>query len=209
MKDTEKLWKKFVVLEGLDGAGTTTQKDALVSALKESKFTVSGTCEPTAMPTGLFLRRCLKNEEHVDPGTLAYLFSADRYEHLHHQGDGIATCLDRGDIVICDRYLFSSLAYQSLALPFNHIAALNAFFPLPEFLFFLEVPAETALSRIRSRGNREIFESSAVLKQVEKGYQQVLDHYAQSGMEIVIIDGTLPKEAITGIILEKLQPILR
>ena len=108
--------KNFIVFEGIDGAGTTTQQRLLKERL-QSQFPHIGchsTAEPTSGPTGTFLRSVLRGEVQVSPRTAAYLFAADRQEHLAATG-GIEELCRNNTIVISDRYLFSSLAYQSAA----------------------------------------------------------------------------------------------
>jgi dTMP kinase len=207
MQDTKKVWKKFVVLEGLDGAGTTTQKEALTKALVMRGEKVFSTCEPTDGPVGRFLRQGLKGDYPLEAGTFANLFAADRYEHLFNETDGIQKQIGSGSIVICDRYLFSSLAYQSLDYPFERIMALNEHFPLPEFLFFLDIKPSIAGKRLKDRSEREIFENEETQNRVFDGYKKALAHFSDSPMEMVRIDATLPREKITEIILNKMFPV--
>ncbi len=110
---------KFIVFEGLDGAGTTTQLHLLEKNLKEAGVTVFATAEPTDSAIGRLIRSVLRKEISVEPKTLAMLYATDRYEHLYGKG-GIIEHLDAGDTVICDRYLYSSIAYQSITCGINN-----------------------------------------------------------------------------------------
>lgn len=125
----------FIVFEGLDGAGTTTQAGLLEKKFKEEGITCSAGFEPTDNFIGKIIRRILRGEEEVAPGTLAKLFAADRHEHLYNNSSGIIARCRRGEIVISDRYLFSSLAYQSIIFGFDRVLKLNSEYPLPEHLF--------------------------------------------------------------------------
>src|SRR5258705_309057 len=99
----------FIVLEGLDGAGTTTQTERLAAALRARGQTVLATAEPTDGPVGRLLRRFLSGELEIEETAQALLFAADRLHHLQNQ---IEPTLAGGAIVISDRYYLSNLAYQ-------------------------------------------------------------------------------------------------
>ena len=130
--------KNFIVFEGLDGAGTSTQSRLLSKEIKSSFLTF----EPTDSKIGGLIRDCLKKKINFDTLTLAFLFSADRRDHLYKKNGIIDRC-KQNQIVISDRYLFSSLAYQSIDYPFDQILELNKYFPLPEVVFFLDTSLET------------------------------------------------------------------
>ena len=107
--------KNFIVFEGIDGAGTSTQIKKLVergNSNEPGRFVA--TAEPTTGETGRFLRRMLGGEFHVDEKTNAYLFAADRCEHIFGKS-GVKELCDDGKIVVSDRYFFSSMAYQSVS----------------------------------------------------------------------------------------------
>ncbi len=127
--------KKFIVLEGLDGSGTTTQIKMLSDKFKNSGIKLLVTAEPTDNRIGRIIRETLHHKYKIKPDTLALLFAADRNEHLFGK-KGIIDYLDEGYYVISDRYFFSSIAYQSLNCDLDWVIALNNF-PLPEYLFLL------------------------------------------------------------------------
>ena len=102
----------FIVFEGIDGAGTTTQLKKLKEVFSEDELEI--TAEPTSLETGKFLRRLLKGEFEADPKTAAFLFAADRCEHIWGKGGVYEKC-ESGKIVVSDRYIFSSLAYQGVS----------------------------------------------------------------------------------------------
>lgn len=188
--------RNFIVLEGLDGAGTTTQLDMLCSRLEQEGIPAFRTNEPTSGHIGRFIREILGSKITVDPFTLALLFSADRNEHVNGE-NGIKALAEAGTRVICDRYLFSSLAYQSMDVDFDTVAQLNSFYPLPEHLFFIELSPEECEKRRAARGEAaEIFEKLEFQKKIDANYRKVLELYKDSPMKIHIIDGRLSREEI-------------
>lgn len=195
--------KNFVVFEGIDGSGTSTQLKILKDKLKNKNafFTV----EPTESETGKFLRTILSGAVQVHPTTAAFLFAADRNEHIYGK-NGILEHTKNGDICICDRYLFSSLAYQTTSCGKQLPQKLNEDFPLPEILFYFSIKPEVSLKRIKSRGVTEIYEKLDFLTQTEQEYNRVINDYKTNAeMKIVEIDATLPIEEISKIIWNELS----
>ena len=181
--------KNFIVLEGLDGCGTTTQTSLLIKKLEESGISAFGTNEPTDGSIGRFIRSILQKKESVDPFTLALLFSADRNEHVYGK-NGIAAQAASGKMVICDRYLFSSLAYQSLFMDYGTVAQLNQFYPLPEYLFFIDLSPEECQKRMAARGEEsELFERLELQRRIDTNYKKTLSLLSGSEMKIEVIDG--------------------
>lgn len=186
----------FVVFEGIDGSGTTTQLKILEDRLRGKS--VWFTCEPTDTAVGKLLRQALKGDCRLQEETMARLFAADRCEHLF-SSDGIIQRCTSGQIVFCDRYLFSSLAYQGNPEIRQQVASQNADFPLPEYLFFFDINPDTALERVDARGGtKEIYETTDFQHEVSKRYRQILDDYStmETGMKIITIDASLPVETI-------------
>jgi dTMP kinase len=183
--------RNFIVFEGIDGSGTSTQIGKLRE--KTENRPVWYTCEPTALETGTFIRRFLRGEFSLTPETAAFLFAADRQEHLYGPG-GIAEQAANGTLVICDRYIFSSMAYQSPECGAsggpNLTDELNRNFPLPEYLFFFDIDPVISLNRIIHRKITEIYEKADFLTRVREEYQRVLARYEGCGMNIIRIDGT-------------------
>ncbi|MFP4209818.1 MAG: dTMP kinase [Alkalispirochaeta sp.] len=186
----------FIVFEGLDGAGTTTQARLLHEFLRETdgseEKTPVLTCEPTDRPTGRLIRTLLAADEHVEAWTLALLFAADRNEHLKDPIRGIEAALGNGQIVISDRYLFSSLAYQGSFADFTEVERLNGAFPLPEYLLFIDTPLHTAEKRMSSRAVRDRLEQSTVQERVEGRYRAVIDEFEERvpAMKVHRFDGS-------------------
>ena len=199
----------FVVFEGIDGAGTSTQMRLL--AERDSGKKIAFTAEPTERPTGKFLRQILAGKEKVAPQTAAYLFAADRAEHLWGQG-GIVDQTKNGLTVVSDRYLFSNLAYQGVTCGEDLPKTLNSPFPLPQLLFFFDISAQKSLERVEKRGEaKEIYENEKFLNDTASRYRAIIDQYKKlenSGMRIVELDATLPKEKISDLIWKEILPII-
>lgn len=193
--------QNFIVFEGIDGAGTSTQLQRLSRRADSDRFFF--TAEPTDHPTGRFLRSMLKGDMALDPRTASFLFAADRTEHVWGKDAagkdrGIQHIAESGKIVVSDRYLFSSLAYQSIDCGMELPAKLNELFPLPSLVFFFDLPADIALARVDGRGSREIYEQEPFLQQVREAYRQVFQRYEKSGMKIVTLDASESPDCIEG-----------
>jgi len=195
---TAATFERFIVLEGLDGAGTTTQLRLAAQKLGERHLPHCCTSEPTAGPLGRIIRDILAHRLKTHPRTLALLFAADRTEHLHEPGTGILDRLKRGELVICDRYLFSSLAYQSLDCDFEFVYALNREFIIPRHLVFLDTPIELSQSRLaaRSAGDTELFEALGVQSRILANYGRAFELYREAGMQLHRIDGSIPADEV-------------
>ncbi len=191
--------RNFVVFEGLDGTGTTTQLKELEKRFRKVDRPVHFTAEPTDHETGKLVRNVLSGNVSVEPETLARLFAADRGEHIYSE-NGILSNLEAGKAVFTDRYLFSSLAYQSLSCDPRLVKTLNDPFPLPELLFFFEIDPAQAMKRVHTRGIRkEIFENTQFQEKVHDKYHEILEQYriSEPCMTIVRIQATEPIETIT------------
>ncbi len=199
--------KNFIVLEGIDGAGTSTQIKKLVQSNPEKYI---ATAEPTDGPTGKFLRRMLSGEFHVDEKTNAYLFAADRCEHIFGKG-GVKELCESGKTVVSDRYFFSSLAYQSVSCGLELPQLLNSPFPLPEYLFFFDINPEISLARVNNRnGKKEIYENLESQKKIASLYEKVISMYEsdpvlREEMKIIRIDASKSIEDISQIIKDELD----
>ncbi|MGB1277523.1 MAG: dTMP kinase, partial [Nannocystaceae bacterium] len=135
----------MIALEGIDGSGTTSQARALASALRAQGYEVVVTCEPTKRRIGSLIRQALANDQ-LDPAALALLFAADRIDHLAGE---IGPAVARGAIVICDRYLMSSLVYQALDCDLGWIRTINRFATPPDLYLCIELPVEVAFARVQ------------------------------------------------------------
>lgn len=189
--------KNFIVFEGIDGAGTSTQIKKICDKNPQKFFQ---TAEPTSLETGKFLRRMLGGEFSVDEKTNSFLFAADRAEHLYGK-NGIIEQINNGKTVISDRYLFSSLAYQSISCGEELPKLLNSTFPLPEILFFFEIDPEISLKRVDSRNEKkEIYEKIETQKKIAMEYEKIISEYENNPsctMKIIRIDATKSIEEIS------------
>jgi dTMP kinase len=190
--------KDFIVFEGIDGAGTSTQIK-LLAEKNPAKFTT--TAEPTSGETGRFLRRMLAGDFSVDEKTNAFLFAADRCEHIYGKG-GVIEEINKGKIVLSDRYFFSSLAYQSVSCGKEIPELVNSAFPLPEILFYFQINPEISLGRVNARGEKkEIYETIEKQKKIAAQYDAVISEYEKpeknGGMKIVRIDASKTIEEIS------------
>lgn len=196
--------KGFIVIEGLDGSGTTTQLENISSRLKNRNIPHEKTFEPTNMETGLLIRRVLSGEIKLEQETIAYLFAGDRYEHINGKNKGIRQLLENNDYVISDRYHFSSIAYQSIGSSATLVKELNSRFPLPEFLIFVDVPVEECQKRMAKRDNgKDIYDAIEYQKKVLANYNEAIELFSDSQMNVVRIDGMKLPEEITDEIMEK------
>lgn len=198
--------KNFVVFEGLDGCGTTTQSSRFASIFSKAKLPYLITAEPTKMPVGMLIRQVLSGEIHAEPETLAYLFAADRNEHLYGQ-NGILEACTKGQLVLCDRYVLSSLAYQGSVCKNNLPARLNADFPPPELTVFFRIRPEKAMQRVAGRSHLEIFEKLAFQERIARMYDDALRQAIDAGWQIVEIDAEQNIDSVTDQIVKALRGI--
>lgn len=184
----------FIVLEGLDGAGTTTQTARLEEWLRALGLTVVVTREPSDGPIGRLIREMLRNRHgDVDPSAIALLFAADRVDHLARE---IHPNLSAGNIVISDRYLMSSLAYQGRDGNLPWVEILNQRADTPDLTILLDVDLEVCLSRLASRGSEaELYERRETLEAVCAAYRRLVDEEKISGA-LAVVDGSVEVEQV-------------
>jgi len=186
----------FMVFEGIDGSGLTTQSKILKDYLEEKGNKVFLTKEPTNSHIGRLIRKTLKGSPtggcsdsyidlSMDQETLGLLFAVDRSMHM----DIIKKEL-KDSFVICDRYYFSNFAYQMLNVDLNHLIRINSRFLKPDLTIFLDVPAEVCKKRIdENREHIEIFENRETLERIRKNYIKIIKLFKKKGYNIVEIDG--------------------
>lgn len=193
----EKYKGKFIVLEGIDGSGLSTQSQCLKTLL-ESEYglqTVSAK-EPSDGPFGSVIRQVLSDRLNgIDSRSLALLFAADRIDHGHNK---LIPALRQGKYVVCDRYLWSSLAYQGRDIDFSWLETINKFACKPDLTIFIRVRPEVSLERITgSRLKTEIFEKLEILEEVYQNYIKIFKEWQNSGKKVVAIDGEQSKKKVT------------
>ncbi|MBQ4561459.1 MAG: dTMP kinase [Clostridia bacterium] len=201
---------KFIVFEGIDGSGKTTQIQLLHKALTERNIPVHITKEPTDDPMGKQLRKYLGGKEKTDLRAIAALFAADRLHHITAE-NGILDNLAKGRTVLCDRYYLSSYAYQSVDCDLDWIMALNreaASIARPDLHIFLDVPPEQSMQRVENRGEtEEIFEKLDRQQQIRKNFFDLFE-MLKDKENILIVDGTRTPETIAEEIFNKVKEIL-
>lgn len=195
-------------MEGGDGTGTSTQ----IALLKERLSKTEGAppysigFEPTDGPIGSLVRSALRGETRLRPETVARLFAADRGEHLYAK-DGVAERSERGELVISDRYVPSSLVYQGLACGEELPYALNADFPKPELILFFDVDPNVAIRRIQHREVKDEFEKLDFQLLVKERYERILGTYAGTETRVARIDAALPIEKVSELVWSELRKL--
>lgn len=204
----EKILKNFIVFEGLDGSGTTTQLKLLKDYLETNDKLVFTTNEPTKNAIGSLIKKeFLSGNTPTTPLTLALLYAADREDHLNNPIYGIKQQLNEGKIVLQDRYFYSSLAYQNVEVNYNFIDYINNY-ESPEYLIFIDTDVDECLNRINTRGEKkEIFEKKEFLKQTLLNYKNVFSHLS-SNIKFKTINGNQNREDIFKDILLFLKDII-
>ena len=178
----------FIAFEGLDGAGSSTQSRLLAERLEKNGRAVLLTKEPTSdTPIGKLIREILQHKWSTSPEGLQLLFSADRAEHLQNT---IEPALKNGQVVITDRYLFSTLAYGGMSVETEWLKELNKFFPLPDITFLFRLAPEECIKRIAGRGSEfELFEKQEKLEKIAKNYEKILWDY--KGIQLIDASKTI------------------
>lgn len=190
----------LLVIEGIDGAGTTTQARRLYDALQAQDIECHLTREPSDGPIGKLLRQILAGEHApTDATTLGLLFAADRADHLQRE---IEPALAAGKVVISDRYYHSSLAYQGSEEDRSWISMLNQRARRPDQTYFLQVDPEVAARRrADDQRSEELFDKLETQKRVADGYREVVSELSTSE-PIYSIDGHRALDSISQVIQE-------
>lgn len=171
----------FICVEGLDGCGKTTQTKLLVRRLRRKRYDAIYTAEPSRGKIGKFIKRhCLHSEKRVSSIIEALLFAADRFEHVE---DVIVPAIGKGKIVVSDRYVYSSLAYQGAAgLDLEWIEKVNEHAIHPDLAFFIDVKPEIVVKRLKPK--KSVMENLQTQQKVREVYMK----FVENG-ELVKIDG--------------------
>lgn len=215
----------FVVIEGLDGAGTTTQTRRVCERLEELGQPCETTREPSDGPVGAMIRQMLRSRivvpsrraegEHATVGreTLGLLFAADRLDHLESTVD---PALEAGRLVLSDRYYHSSFAYQADpvedqddpgAIDLRWIQTLNERARTPDLTIFLEAEPELCLERLGSRHRRDTLERDEEIRRLAAAYETVIGRLEKAGERIVRLDASESREALTDDIVEAIAQL--
>jgi dTMP kinase len=199
---------RLIVLEGLDGAGTTTQARRLVDYLRARGETAHLTREPSDGPVGKLLREMLTGHHFIagtkiSQGTFGLLFAADRLDHMQRE---VEPAIARAETVVSDRWYHSSLAYQGTGADRDWIAALNARARRPDVTVFLKVRPEVAAQRrAAARRTQELFEDLEMQREVDAGYRATIAELIAAGETIAIVDGEQDEDAVFAAVVRATQ----
>ena len=170
---------RFIVLEGIDGAGKTTQAEQLMAHLTAKGRSVHRTAEPTSLPTGVALREALGGKVKKTECEMATMFVLDRIAHNTHPTEGLNAILEAGQDIICDRYYYSTLAYQGHSTDYEWTKKMNLECPeilRPDLCIYLDLTPEQSLDRIRcGRESVEIYENLETLGRVRQAFMKVFE----------------------------------
>ena len=190
---------RFIVLEGIDGAGKTTQAAMLEKYLTESGRQVVRTAEPTGFPSGVALRRALSGAEKKSECEMAVMFVQDRIAHNIHRTEGIEAILRTGADVLCDRYYYSTLAYQGQSTEYAWVKGMNLSCPeirKPDLCIYLDLTPAQSLERIRAgRESLEIYENEETLGRVRAAFLRVFEDLKDTD-RIAVVDAYRTPEDI-------------
>jgi dTMP kinase len=204
---------RFIVIEGIDGAGTTTQSRLLGERLRAAGRKVHVTAEPSGGAIGALVRQVLSGrlrgrapDGPFDPEALALLFAADRLDHARSE---ILPALAAGLDVVSDRYTLSSLAYQSLTTgDAAWVERINARAPAPDVTILLEVVPAVAFARRRSASHsREIFEKAAFQRRVAASYERAARVLRRRRQRVELVDGGESPERVAAAIDRIVAPL--
>lgn len=195
---------KFIVIEGLDGSGATTQINFLIDYLNKKGLKTFYTKEPTDNIIGGLIRGALSGVYQLPPESLQLLFSADRGHHIQRVID---PTLRKGLNVVCDRYFWSTVAFGSVNLEREWLLELQKFFRLPDFTIILKVTPKECIKRIKkNRFDFELFEEEKKLRKVWETYNWLAKKYAA---KIKIVDGEGPVEVVFARIKKEIDQLFK
>ncbi len=187
---------KFIVFEGIDGSGKSTQIKLLSKYLQEKGVPCYVTCEPTEGPVGALIRQCLTGRIEADEKTIAGLFVADRLDHLYNARNGIIRKLEEGVCVISDRYYFSSYAYHGVHLPMDWVVEANRLSAealRADLTLFIDIEPKRSLERVSRRGETERYEKLENMTRVREKYLEAFETFG-AGERIAVVQSDEDKE---------------
>ncbi len=181
---------KFIVFEGCDGSGKSTQLKSLANYLESKGEEVYLTREPTDSPFGSLIHSCLIGRISTDEHTIAAMFAADRLDHIHNGLNGILKKLNEGITVLCDRFYLSSFAYNGGFVPLEWVISLNA--PVmeavtPDLTVFLDLPPEKSMRRVSGRGDKERYETLEKQKLIRDNYFALFERFKEREKIAVVL----------------------
>jgi dTMP kinase len=191
---------RFIVFEGIDGSGKTTQAKMLAEHLEKRGKKVFLTAEPTSLPTGKALRAALGGKVKKSECEMAVLFVEDRIAHNIEGEESIGALVEAGAYVICDRYYYSTLAYQGQSTDYAWVKSMNLNCPeirKPDLCVYIDLLPEQSLERIsKGRESVEIYENLETLTKVRNKFLSVIDDLRATD-NICVIDGYRTPEEIS------------
>jgi dTMP kinase len=200
----------FVTFEGIDGSGKSTQIQNISKRLKAQDLKIYTTFEPTDGHVGSLIRQMLSGTISIDQRTIASLFAADRTDHLTNQKNGIKKKVDNGELVLCDRYYFSSYAYHAQYIDMEWIIytnSLNAEILKPDLTIFIDVDPDVCIERIKlSRSQFEMYEKIDVMKKVRANYFKAFDKLKDQE-KVVVVDGNTNLQKVEEAILNEINKL--
>ena len=190
----------FICIEGLDGSGKTTHAHRLVRNLQKKGFDAVYTTEPSRGEIGKFIRESvLQRKKRVPRVVEALLFAVDRVDHLEKD---VKPALDEGKIVVSDRCIYSSLAYQGAAgLDLKWIEEINRMALPPDLAIYIDVPPEVVVKRIRRK--KSVMERLETQRRVREVYMK----FVENG-KLVPVDGDRKKSEVGNNILKMVLDFL-
>jgi dTMP kinase len=191
----------FIVFEGIDGSGKDTHIKLLSEELRQQGHSVLETAEPSGNEVGALLRRYQrKSGKRLPAETEALLYTADRYEHVRNI---VEPALKKGQIVLSNRYFYSTLAYQgAMGVDLDWIREMNRFAPKPDAAILLDILPEFSLQRLKRR--KTVFEQLENLRKVREIYVRLV-----KGGELVRVDADRPKRVVQAELLAVVQELLK
>lgn len=216
----------LIVVEGIDGSGSTTQVRRMADHLRLRGENVFVSHEPSDGPVGMLIRLALAGRlsgphkhfhdpfelveddsgTELDPNTLALLFAADRSDHLALQ---LRPNLQRGRHVLCDRYILSTLAYQGLTCDLDWLLTINKNIRPPDLTLFLDVPPREAQIRMQStRWIRDLYETPEQQTNIRERYLGLLRRRIPLVGPVVVIDASRPEAEVSTDIMSVLDVFL-
>lgn len=202
---------RFLVFEGIDGSGKSTQIRQIHKRLKNKGMNAAATCEPTDGPVGSLIRKMLAGSVETDQLTIASLFAADRTDHLLNKANGVKAMVDQGQVVLCDRYYFSSYAYHAQYMEMDWVIqanALNAKILKPTATLFIDVDPDICLERILlNRDSLDMYEKIDILKRVRDNYFLAFERLKDQE-QVIIIDGNDSQACVEERIWKEIQQLL-
>lgn len=189
---------KFIVFEGIDGSGKSTHAVLLKERLEKEGYSVFLTMEPSEGEAGKLLRRCLTGAADLPEQAIAGLFMTDRIDHILNPETGLLSHLEKGEVILCDRYYFSSFAYNGMYAPMDWVIGINRIARetlKPDLTLFLDIRPERFLSRTEGRAQTERYEKVDVLRKVRENYFKAFEALPDEKVAIVDNDKSLSEAA--------------